>query len=166
MLILLIAVLIIIYFNYVKKEPNEVTTKNDFSGDVELTSTPTTSPLAVPNITDLVETNGSGNVIIQDTPVPTNTIEAKKTTKLPKITSTPVPEITEEPIVTSVPQIEKDENIIVEPIISSDNETSNQDKQQVLSEIDDALQGLLEAVGKVPTVDEEKLNKTLENSEV
>lgn len=48
-----------------------------------------------------------------------------------------------------------------EPVISSNTETSNQEKQQVLDEIDSALQGLLEAVGKVPTVDESKLDASL-----
>lgn len=50
-------------------------------------------------------------------------------------------------------------------IISSELQTSNQQKQEILTEIDKALQGLLEAVGKVEVVDEERLNATL-NSEV
>ena len=53
-----------------------------------------------------------------------------------------------------------------EPVITSSSETSNQEKQQILNELDDALQGLLEAVGKVPTVDEEKLDASLKESEV
>lgn len=48
-------------------------------------------------------------------------------------------------------------------IISSQTETSNQEKQQILNEIDDALQGLLDAVGKVQTVDEAKLDASLES---
>lgn len=50
-------------------------------------------------------------------------------------------------------------------LITSDSQTSNQQKQEILTEIDKALQGLLEAVGKVEVVDEERLNATL-NSEV
>lgn len=50
-----------------------------------------------------------------------------------------------------------------DPVITSSTETSNQEKQQVLNEIDDALQGLLEAVRKVPTVDESKLDASLES---
>ena len=50
-----------------------------------------------------------------------------------------------------------------DPVISSSTETSNQEKQQVLNELDDALQGLLEAVSKVPTVDETKLDASLES---
>lgn len=50
-------------------------------------------------------------------------------------------------------------------VISSNTETSDVDKQKVLSEIDDALQKLLETVGKVQTVDESKLDASL-NSEV
>ena len=53
-----------------------------------------------------------------------------------------------------------------EPIIISTTEASNQEKQQILDELDDALQGLLEAVGKVPTVDEDRLNASLQESEV
>lgn len=47
-------------------------------------------------------------------------------------------------------------------VISSNEETSNAEKQQVLSEIDQALKGLLDVVGKVETVDEERLDATLE----
>ena len=50
-------------------------------------------------------------------------------------------------------------------LITSDSQTSNQQKQEILTEIDKALQGLLEAVGKVEVVDEERLDATL-NSEV
>ena len=66
---------------------------------------------------------------------------------------------------TSMPNtiIEIVDNNTPEPIISSNTETSNQEKQQVLDEIDSALQGLLEAVGKVPTVDESKLDASLES---
>lgn len=48
-------------------------------------------------------------------------------------------------------------------LISSDLQTSNQEKQEILSEIDEALQGLLEAVGKVNTVDETRLDATLDS---
>jgi cell division protein FtsN len=48
-------------------------------------------------------------------------------------------------------------------IISSRTETSNQEKQEILNEIDDALKGLLDAVGKVKTVDETKLDASLES---
>lgn len=47
-------------------------------------------------------------------------------------------------------------------IISSNTETSSQEKQEVLSEIDEALKDLLEAVGKVEIVDEARLDATLE----
>ena len=49
------------------------------------------------------------------------------------------------------------------PIIVSRTETSNQEKQEVLNEIDDALKDLLDAVGKVQTVDESKLDASLES---
>ena len=49
------------------------------------------------------------------------------------------------------------------PVISSHTETSNQEKQEILNEIDDALKGLLDAVGKVKTVDESKLDASLES---
>ena len=52
---------------------------------------------------------------------------------------------------------------IKDAVISSTTETSNQEKQEVLNELDKALQGLLEVVGKVPTVDETKLNASLES---
>ena len=48
-------------------------------------------------------------------------------------------------------------------MISSDPKTSNQEKQEILSEIDEALQGLLEAVGKVETVDETRLDASLDS---
>lgn len=50
-------------------------------------------------------------------------------------------------------------------VISSTSETSNEEKQEVLTEIDEALKGLLEAVGKVQIVDEKRLDASL-NSEV
>lgn len=50
-------------------------------------------------------------------------------------------------------------------VIVSDPETSNEEKQEVLTEIDEALKGLLEAVGKVEIVDETRLDASL-NSEV
>lgn len=66
------------------------------------------------------------------------------------------------------PQIKDSENQR-EPnnqgIISSTSETSNEEKQEVLTEIDEALKGLLEAVGKVEIVDEKRLDASL-NSEV
>lgn len=60
---------------------------------------------------------------------------------------------------------EEDNEVDGQLLISSDPETSNQQKQEILTEIDTALQGLLEAVSKVETVDENRLNATL-NSEV
>ena len=48
-------------------------------------------------------------------------------------------------------------------VISSHTETSNQEKQEILNEIDDALKGLLDVVGKVKTVDESKLDASLES---
>ncbi len=60
----------------------------------------------------------------------------------------------------------KEDPKIQEPIISSSTDTSNEEKRQVLNELDTALQGLLEAVGNVPTVDEDKLNASLTESEV
>lgn len=66
------------------------------------------------------------------------------------------------------PQIEEQVNQC-EPnnqgLISSTSETSNEEKQEVLTEIDEALKGLLEAVGKVEIVDEKRLDASL-NSEV
>lgn len=49
------------------------------------------------------------------------------------------------------------------PVIVSRTDTSNQEKQEILNEIDDALKGLLDAVGKVKTVDESKLDASLES---
>ncbi len=65
-----------------------------------------------------------------------------------------------------IPNENDNDRIIQEPIISSSIETSNEEKRQVLNELDSALQGLLEAVGNVPTVDEDKLNASLTESEV
>lgn len=48
-------------------------------------------------------------------------------------------------------------------VISSELQTSNQEKQEILSEIDAALQGLLEVVGKVEIVDEDRLEATLDS---
>lgn len=48
-------------------------------------------------------------------------------------------------------------------VISSELQTSNQEKQEILSEIDEALQGLLEVVGKVEIVDEDRLDATLDS---
>lgn len=59
--------------------------------------------------------------------------------------------------------IDVTDNNMQEPVITSDINTSNQEKQQVLNELDDALKGLLEVVGKVPTVDENKLDASLES---
>ena len=59
--------------------------------------------------------------------------------------------------------IDVTDNGIQEPVITSSVDTSNQEKQQVLNELDDALKGLLEVVGKVPTVDENKLDASLES---
>ncbi len=46
-------------------------------------------------------------------------------------------------------------------VMSSNPETSSQEKQEILSQIDEALQGLLATVSKVETVDETKLDATL-----
>ena len=58
---------------------------------------------------------------------------------------------------------QKEENQNEQIMISSNSETSNQEKQEILSEIDEALQGLLEAVRKVETVDEDRLDATLDS---
>ena len=63
--------------------------------------------------------------------------------------------------IVEIPKEEENNQIL----ITSDSQTSNQQKQEILTEIDKALQGLLEAVGKVEVVDEERLDATL-NSEV
>ncbi len=59
----------------------------------------------------------------------------------------------------------KEEQKKQDQIIKSSSETSNQEKQEILNELDSALQELLDVVGKVPIVDEEKLNASLIESE-
>ena len=171
MIIVLILVLVFIYLTYIKKEPVDISTKNNISGDsIELIE-PANTPVNLPSVS-------SGDI---DTDIPkiTPTIEPTAvliTDKPIRTTNSPAPTQIVEIVETHVEleansgdeidnQVSEGTNI-VGSVISSNNETSNQDKQQVLSEIDDALQGLLEAVGKVPTVNEEKLNMTLENGEV
>ncbi len=172
MLIVLIFVLIIIYLAYVKNEPTDITTKNNISGETTTVVEPTSTPLI--SISD-ISGEGEDNSIIEvsETPEPSPVIVTEKpikTTKTPSATQNSKviepPSVVFEESGETIEKSEPEDNNIVDSFIISDNETSNQDKQQVLTEIDDALQGLLEAVGKVPTVDEEKLNKTLENGEV
>lgn len=62
-------------------------------------------------------------------------------------------------------ETKKQSNSTNQLVISSTSETSNEEKQEVLTEIDEALKGLLEAVGKVQIVDEKRLDASL-NSEV
>ena len=92
-----------------------------------------------------------------------------------EISEPKIEEIKEKPIVSETPLPDniinvstpkKDETKEQDSVIVSDVETSNEEKRQVLNELDSTLQGLLEAVGKVPTVDEEKLDASLIESEV
>jgi len=66
-------------------------------------------------------------------------------------------------VIVSEKEDTKNNNQEVDIVIVSDPQTSNQEKQEVLTEIDKALQGLLEAVGKVETVDETRLDATLDS---
>ena len=93
-------------------------------------------------------------------------------------------EITDEPIVEQIqdekkpdPTNKTDKKTEIKPqadekpkdnnsVISSNVDTSNEEKRQVLNELDSALKGLLDVVSKVPTVDEEKLDASLKESEV
>ena len=70
------------------------------------------------------------------------------------------------PEVIETPPEKNDNNVREEPnqfVISSDPQTSNKEKKEVLDEIDKALHGLLEAVGKVEIVDEARLDSTLDS---
>jgi len=193
MIVLLIISLVIVFISLVNTSERTINNKvnnvsGDFrretSGDIEVIQTATKAEMSG----EYVDTIESGefieiisnaedeNNIINSTPKIENTY---KTTEIPSVVVKPTTTnkvedanvVPEEVISGETTEIDAQENNAinnnpVESIISSDTETSNQDKQQVLSEIDSALQGLLEAVGNVPIVDEEKLNKTLESSEV
>ncbi len=172
MIIFSIALLCGIYFAYISQEPKEI--NRIHSGESlpikSVTIAPSNKPASTKTGTEIKQ---SGEEPKKPTEAPEPTIApTKKATNTPKPTQVvvEVPTIMEQSgnqeIESGNTPVQNNENIIVEPIIKSDNETSNQEKQQVLTEIDDALQGLLEAVGKVPTVDEDKLNQSLENGEV
>lgn len=120
--------------------------------------------------------SNSGEATIVDIPVvsPSSAPTLKPTTK-PEEKTTPkptikaqetlAPENTENVISsqsgnTEISNIEKEQKA-PEAVITSTAETSNQEKQQVLNELDEALQGLLDVVSKVPTVDESKLDASL-----
>ena len=193
MIVLLIISLVIVFISLVNTSERTINNKvnnvsGDFrretSGDIEVIQTATKAEMSGENIDtiesgefiEIISNAEDENNIINSTPKIENTY---KTTEIPSVVVKPTTTneiedahiVPEEVISGETTEIDAQENNAinnnpVESIISSDTETSNQDKQQVLSEIDSALQGLLEAVGNVPIVDEEKLNKTLESSEV
>ena len=193
MIVLLIISLVIVFISLVNTSERTINNKvnnvsGDFrretSGDIKDVQNDTKSEKSGENIDtiesgefiEIISNAEDENNIINSTPKIENTY---KTTEIPSVVVKPTTTneiedahiVPEEVISGETTEIDAQENNAinnnpVESIISSDTETSNQDKQQVLSEIDSALQGLLEAVGNVPIVDEEKLNKTLESSEV
>ena len=192
MIVLLIISLVIVFISLVNTSERTINNKvnnvsGDFrretSGDIKDVQNDTKSEKSGENIDtiesgefiEIISNVEDENNIITSTPKIENTYKPAETPSVVKPTTTNKIEdahiVPEEVISGETTEIDVKENDAlnnnpVESIISSDTETSNQDKQQVLSEIDSALQGLLEAVGNVPIVDEEKLNKTLESSEV
>lgn len=189
MIVLLIISLVIVFISLVNTSERTINNKvnnvsGDFrietSGDIKDVQNDTKSEKSEENIDtiesgefiEIISNVEDENNIINSTPKIENTYKPAETPSVVKPTTTNKIEdanVVPEEVISG--EINAEENNVinnnpVESIISSDTETSNQDKQQVLSEIDSALQGLLEAVGNVPIVDEEKLNKTLESSEV
>ncbi len=115
------------------------------SGEATLIVTPsvapTINPTAKPTAKPDDKTNPKPTVKIDETIIPENVTE-------PQSGNTEIDNKEKEPIAP-------------ETVITSTAETSNQEKQQVLNELDEALQGLLDVVSKVPTVDESKLDASL-----
>ena len=193
MIIVLILLLVVVFVNFFNNNKREIDNKlNNVSGDFFIDNDGNKEPELkkldnelsgdtvvdkIASTTDEAETDKNGEKeqvskiepAIETTVLPSKTQKATKTTPTSDTISVQAKSI-EDASGDVIPNTVEEDNgankLPVEAIISSDTETSNQDKQQVLSEIDDALQGLLEAVGNVPIVDEEKLNKTLESSEV
>ena len=174
LIILLSIVLAVVFFGYLlSHRPSNVKTPYKPNSQVSGEKTNEVIP-SKPSSDDKIEESGdiSGDIIetlpiessnenenVQDDKVTNNKVDEKAPIK------EPTPQVVEEDKNSTIPNtiIEIGDNVVQDPVISSNTETSNQEKQQVLNELDSALQGLLEAVGKVPTVDEQKLDASLES---
>ena len=173
LIFILLALLLGIFIGYLSTRTLDITTHlSHKSGDKS-------------NILSGEEETGSGNI---EQPDDINSVltsrkhkDSEPITEEPKveISEPNIEKIKEEPTVfetplpdgiinASTPKTDetKEQDKEQDSVIVSDVETSNEEKRQVLNELDSTLQGLLEAVGKVPTVDEEKLEASLIESEV
>ena len=165
MIIILIALLILIFLNYFNNR-EIINIINSNNSNVMHTSGENTTNNNVENNRDIIDTKEESGDIVSLIMSGESNIE-------------PVPEIQNENIIVSdtkvnnIPDVKpnNDSNTEEKPkenntVITSNVDTSNEEKRQVLNELDSALKGLLDVVSKVPTVDEEKLDASLKVSEV
>ena len=150
MIVLLLVVLVWIFLGYYKGYENVETMQGVSSGDIYVSNSNSqgnenkerenivSSIISTPSGDNQAENNNGQNSN-------SNSSENNGQNTIPNVTIY-LPEDSQKPT----------------EIISSNTETSSQEKQEVLSEIDEALKDLLEAVGKVEIVDEARLDATLE----
>lgn len=152
MIVLLLAALIWVFLSYFE-EDNVIDTITFSSGD-ESVSTP-----GIPNENYIIPNQVTEGENHQEEYTSGNEMKSgDETSENSGDTRSEIPNDT-----TDLPEGKRE--IDTQILISSSPETSNEEKQEVLNEIDKALKGLLEAVGKVEVVDETRLDATL-NSEV
>lgn len=186
MIIILVIILIIVFTTYLaNRNENSIKKPNTsrVSGEVNTPNPPTTEIISSGE--EKNSDKPSGEIIVENNGIENNSSNEDKNKDKEKETKVEIKtennnkgknenkndqnneasNNNEDENKTSMPDIiinVKEENK-QEPVITSDINTSNQEKQQVLNELDDALQGLLEVVSKVPTVDEQKLDASLES---
>ena len=172
LIILLSIVLAVVFIDYlISHRPSNVKTPYKPVSQVSGEKTNDIVPVATPSGEEKKESGEIGGEVALVPPTEvlneTKPLPDEKETVVKLEETEPVKEPTQQVVDekenTFIPNtiIEIGDNKTQEPIISSSTETSNQEKQEVLNELDSALQGLLEAVGKVPTVDEQKLDASL-----
>ena len=188
MIIILICALIFIYCTYYKSD--EVINENVYSsGDKDVSTLDIPSGEYIPNdnllngsglIESIINNSGNSHEFLSgnDGDTKLNNDEINKNTQSnntkdeDSIVSTDYESGNKfesnsnrsgEDVPDTIIEIPSKENNTGKLVISSDPQTSNQEKQEILTEIDVALKGLLEAVGKVEIVDEDKLNASLDS---
>lgn len=166
MIVLLLVILIWVFLSYYKGY-EKIETMQPVSGEMNVSnSNHSTDNLQKPNYENVVSSiisNLSGDK--EEDPIngkSSNHLDEKSGDRMPRESGDSRDSRTDElstmPNVTiELPEDKQKPN----EIISSNTETSSQEKQEVLTEIDEALKGLLEAVGKVEIVDETRLDATL-----
>lgn len=186
MIIVLLVVLIWVYLSYYRGNTSSVLNNEDYNSNVSALNIPNNvsvesgEGLVASIIKENTDKMGSSNVSTsgEDTSIYSNENETRVDNNENKSNDNQG-EVSKEDetnnqninnnsgermpnTIIDIPNATQEPNDIM---ISSSTETSDSEKQKVLNEIDTALQNLLETVGKVQTVDEERLNATL-SSEV